>query len=72
MARKNGNRHFRAKLPINKGHHFIYQIDETSNDATVVRYLGEQDGHYLYCWHPEGYALWIHIAQLHNRPRVKM
>lgn len=73
MARKDGNRHHKAtKLPIHKGHHFIYQISDLNNDATVVRYLGDQDGHYLYCWHPEGFALWIHVAQLSNKPKARV
>ena len=71
MARKNGAQsHRRAKLPIPKNFHFLYSTDEFGLDATVVRYLGEQDGDFLYCFHPEGYAMWIHLHQLSNVPKV--
>ena len=73
MARKNGTRFTRrAKLPIPRNHHFMYSTHEFGEDATVVRYLGDQDGDYLYCFHPEGYAMWIHLHQLSNVPRAAL
>lgn len=69
MGRKNVNAtkgKKQRKLPIAKGHHFMYSTDEFGKDATVVRYLGEQDGDLLYCYHPEGFAMWIHLHHLWN------
>lgn len=73
MARKNRNAVKGArpqKLHIPRNHHFMYSTDEFGADATVVRFLGEQDGDYLWCYHPEGFAMWIHVHQLSNRPRL--
>lgn len=70
MARKSGNRHHRApKLGIAKGHHFMYSTAEDGSDATVVRYLGEQDGDRLLCYLPQGIALWLHVHYLWNTPK---
>lgn len=69
MARKNKNARLtsrRARLRIPKYTHFIYSADEHGNDATLVRYLGDQSGDLLYCWHPEGYALWCPVMYLHR------
>lgn len=69
MGRKNENAtkgKRQRKLAIAKGHHFMYSTDEFGADATVVRYLGEQDGNLLLCHHPEGFQLWIHLHHLWN------
>jgi hypothetical protein len=69
MARKNGmSAHRTRKLGIAKGHHFLYSVNEDGSDATVVRYLGEQDNDRLYCYLPDGFAMWIHIHYLANVP----
>lgn len=69
MARKSGSKmKTQRKLNIPKNFHFLYSTHEFGDDATVVRYLGEQDGDYLYCFHPEGFAMWIHLHQLSNMP----
>ena len=72
MARKNSNARGNVKrFPVPKNFHFLYSTDdEFGTDATVVRYMGEQDGEFLLCFHPEGYALWIHCHQLSNIPKV--
>lgn len=71
MARKNGNRHHkRPKLDIPRNHHFIFAVDEGGTDACVVRFLGEQDGDFLWCYHPAGYARWIHVSYLSNPPKA--
>lgn len=64
MARKNRNR--RPNLHIAKGRHFMYSPHEFGEDACVVRYLGEQDGDQLLVFHPEGYAIWVHMHNLWN------
>lgn len=70
MARKNGNKaHRQRKLNIPRNFHFMYSTHEFGDDATVVRYLGEQDDDRLLCFHPEGYSLWIHLHHLWNVPR---
>ena len=69
MARKNNNTRTtnrRSRLRIPKHTHFVYSTDEFGNDATLVRYLGDQSGDLLYCWHPAGYALWCRISHLHR------
>lgn len=72
MARKNGHRHFRAqKLDIPRNHHFIYSVNDDGSDASVVRYLGEQNGDYLTCYMPSGYVMPIHVSQLSNPPKVR-
>lgn len=73
MARKNGNKaHRRPNLNIPKNWHFMYSTHEFGDDATVVRYLGEQDDDFLLCFHPEGYATWIHLHQLYNMPKASL
>jgi len=68
MARKNRNaRTQQRRYPIAKNRHFLYSTDdEFGTDATVVRFMGEQDGDMLLCFHPEGFPLWIHVHQLSN------
>lgn len=67
MARKNRNaRPLKPAFRIPRNRHFAYSTDEFGADASIVRYLGEQDGNFLLCWHPEGYQLWIHVHQLTN------
>ena len=68
MGRKNanavrGNRRSR-KLRVAIGTMFTYSTDDAGSDATLVRYLGEQDGDTLLCWHPEGFNLWCHLSHL--------
>lgn len=73
MARKNRNARKRTpKLNIPKNHHFMYSTDEFGADASVVRYLGEQDGDQLLCFHPEGFELWIHVSHLSNVPKSQL
>lgn len=69
MGRKNANARAKSKYQIPKNRHFAYSTDEFGRDASIVRYLGAQDGDFLYCWHPEGYPLWIHVHQLTNPVR---
>ena len=74
MARKNRNavRSNRVrKLSIPRNHHFIYSVHDDGSEASIVRYMGEQEGDYLFCFHPEGYALWIHLSQLSNPVKHK-
>lgn len=66
MGRKHSNARPEPKYQIRRNRHFVYSTDEFGKDASVVRYLGKQEGDYLYCWHPEGFALWIHVHQLSN------
>lgn len=66
MGRKNSNAKPQQKYRIKKNRHFAYSTDEFGRDASIVRYLGNQDGDYLYCWHPEGFPLWIHVHHLSN------
>lgn len=67
MARKNRNATKRRQtINIPKGRHFMYSPHEDGSDATVVRYIGEQDGDFLLCWHPDGFAMWIHMHQMWN------
>lgn len=67
MARKNRNaRKNYRKLNIPRGRHFIYSTTDDSSDDIVVRYLGEQHGDYLTCYHPGGFVLPIHVSQLSN------
>lgn len=73
MARKNRNaRPNYRKLNIPRGRHFIYSTTDDGSDATVVRYMGEQDGDYLTCFHPAGYVIPIHVSQLSNPPRRQL
>ena len=67
MGRKNRNaqKNYR-KLNIPRGRHFIYSTTENGSDDIVVRYLGEQNGDYLTCYHPAGFVLPIHVSQLSN------
>ena len=70
MGRKNSMSAHRAKkLGIAKGHHFIYSVNEDGSEASVVRYLGEQDGDRLLCYMPDGYFMWIHLHYLSNAPK---
>lgn len=74
MARKNRNavrRNRVRKLAIPRNHHFMYSVNEDGSEASVVRYLGEQDGDMLLCFHPEGYAMWIHLHHLSNTPKKR-
>lgn len=72
MARKNRNAVKRArKYDIPRNRHFVYSTDELGADATIVRYLGEQDGDHLFCFHPEGFAMWIHVHNLSNPVKHK-
>jgi len=76
MGRKNINaerdRKRQRKLPISKGQHFLYSTHEFGEDATVVRYLGEQDGDTLLCFVPDGFSMWIHVHQLSNIPHRQL
>lgn len=73
MARKSGSKaHNRRKLNIPKNFHFMYSTHEFGEDATVVRYLGEQDGDSLLCFLPDGYSMWIHVHQLYNMPKREL
>lgn len=72
MARKNRNAVKGGKIrkvAIPKNHHFLYYPDDYA-DPTVVRYLGEQDGEWLYVFHPEGFPMWAHMHQLSNPARA--
>lgn len=72
MGRKNRNaqKNYR-KLNIPRGRHFIYSTTEDRADDTVVRYLGEQVGDYLTCYHPGGFVLPIHVSQLSNPSKLR-
>lgn len=72
MGRKNRNaqKNYR-KLNIPRGRHFIYSTTENSGDDIVVRYLGEQNGDYLTCYHPAGFVLPIHVSQLSNPSKLR-
>lgn len=70
MGRKNINAcHKQRKLRIPRNHHFIYSVNEDGSNASVVRFLGEQESDYLWCFHPDGFAMWIHLSHLSNVPR---
>lgn len=72
MARKNRNAQRgsqRRKFPVSKGTPFVFSTDEFGEDATIVRYLGEQDGDMLLCRHPEGFDLWCHLSYLSRSVR---
>lgn len=69
MGRKNANARPAQKFRIKKNRHFAYSTEEFGDNASIVRYLGIQDGDYLYCFHPEGFPLWIHVHQLSNPAR---
>lgn len=63
MARKNRNaRPQKVTLAANTA--LVYNPEPMFQEDTVVRYMGEQDGESLKCWHPEGYEFWTHIANL--------
>lgn len=67
MGRKNSNAAKGArprKYNIPKNTHFMYSPHEDGSDATVVRYLGEQNGDTLLVWHPEGYSMFVHLHHL--------
>ena len=73
MGRKNINAvktRRQRKLAIPNGHHFLYSTHEFGEDATVVRYMGEQDGDSLLCFIPDGFSMWIHIHHLTNVPKT--
>lgn len=67
MGRKNANAtktRRQRRFKIAKGTHFLYSTDEFGEDATVVRYMGEQGDDSLLVFHPEGYAFWAHVHHL--------
>ena len=67
MARKNRNAQKDGrsrKYAVARNTHFLYSTDEFGEDATVVRYMGEQQGDLLLCHHPEGMVLWCHVSHL--------
>jgi len=67
MGRKNTNavkERKRRHVRIAKGTHFLYSTHEFGEDATVVRYMGEQNGDTLLCFLPEGYSMFIHMHHL--------
>jgi hypothetical protein len=68
MARKNANAKRQAKYNIPDRKHFLYSSDEFGADPVVVRYMGEQDGDHLKCWHPNGFEFWAHLHYLWNPP----
>lgn len=70
MARKNGNApHKRPKLDIPFGQHFLYSVRDDGGEASIVRFMGDQDNDFLWCRHADGYRLWIHVSQLSNVPK---
>lgn len=75
MGRKNRNavRSIRRqrKLDIPRNHHFVYSVNDDGSEASIVRYLGDQEGDHLYCYHPSGFPLWIHVSQLSNPSKQK-
>lgn len=73
MGRKNRNANKRRKYAIKRNMHFLFAPEpELTDEFTVVRYLGEQDGDLLYVYHPEGYAFWAHVGSLTLPMRTKV
>ena len=62
MARKNSNARPNP-ITIKEGTHLMYSADELYQEPSVVRYMGEQNGDEILVFHPEGYALWVHVTQ---------
>lgn len=52
------------KVTLAQGTTLMYNPDPLFDEDVVVRYMGEQDGESLKCFHPEGYEFWTHIANL--------
>lgn len=62
-----GRKHKNARAPrllIRPNSHLMYSTDELYQDATVVRYMGEQDDDCIKVWHPDGFELWVHITHV--------
>lgn len=69
MARKNSNATKGGRsLRIQRNRHFYYTPGYVDADATVVRFLGKQDADYVYCYHPDGFPMWIHVSELYSTP----
>jgi len=74
MGRKNENAvkgSRKRKYNIPKNTHFMYSPHEDGSEATVVRYLGEQNGDTLLVWHPEGYSMFVHLHHLWRSRNMK-
>lgn len=68
MGRKNANAKPVPRFNIPARKHFLYtpEDDLTLANATIVRYMGEQQGPNLKCWHPDGFEFWANMHNLAN------